>query len=724
VLKRDEPPGVGTPAAPAGTDPQPSAPHRAEHRAPAQGDAELPEPQGTPASRHAAPGSSREPRQERADGSPSPAAAFPREEGAMRALAESVPQIVWSTRPDGYHDYFNTRWHAYTGMPRPGEPGGEGEVSQGWQWKDYLHPDDYDRTVAAWQHSLDTGAPYEVEYRFKEAATGQYRWFLARALPQRDAAGRIVRWFGTCTDVHAQREAAADRERLLDAERAARAAAVAAVARTERLQAVTAGLAEALTPGEVAEAVVAHGVAALGAQAGVVLRRSADGRAVELLRALGYSDESQAVWARLPIDAPLPVAEAARTGTLVVVESHAAWDARYPGPGPLRSVPGSQSWAAVPFVLGRSAARSAVRSVAGSGGAPDEGADAAPRVLGVMALSFATPGPPAAADVALMQALAQQCAQALERARLYEAEGAARREAEAANRAKSQFVATMSHELRTPLNAIGGYVQLLEMELHGPVTPEQRTALERVDRAQRHLLGLINDILNLAKIESGKVDYDVQPVGLGELVADVAPMIEPQVAAKRLGYAVQLGDGVAVWADRDKARQVLLNLLSNAANFTEPGGRITVDAVEPPGAPGQVHLRVHDTGAGIPAGALERIFEPFVQVRADRARPQQGTGLGLAISRDLARGMGGDLRAESEPGVGSVFTFVLRRVVTGAGEPTDRRTSRERRARDERRRQTDRRQDDGPARARGPGEDRRRDAEGGSADGGDAAGTP
>jgi signal transduction histidine kinase len=240
---------------------------------------------------------------------------------------------------------------------------------------------------------------------------------------------------------------------------------------------------------------------------------------------------------------------------------------------------------------------------------------------------------------------------------------AARAGAEAASLAKTQFLATMSHELRTPLNAIGGHVQLVELGIHGPVTPAQHGALDRVQRAQRHLLGLINDVLNYAKLEAGRVEYDLAPVVLADLVADVAPMIEPQLAAKRHAYAVAL-DGVAdavALADREKARQVLLNLLSNAAKFTPPGGRVTVAAAGVPGRPDLVALRVADTGPGIPADQLERVFEPFVQVRTGLTREHDGTGLGLAISRDLARGMGGDLTAESTPGEGSTFTLTLRR---------------------------------------------------------------
>jgi PAS domain S-box-containing protein len=238
---------------------------------------------------------------------------------------------------------------------------------------------------------------------------------------------------------------------------------------------------------------------------------------------------------------------------------------------------------------------------------------------------------------------------------------AARAEAERANRAKAEFLATMSHELRTPLNAIGGYAELIELGVHGPVTAAQAQALARIQTSQRHLLGLINEVLNYTRVEAGVVQYELERVPVAEAIATCEALTAPQMRAKRIAFHADpegCGASVAARADREKLQQIMLNLLSNATKFTDPGGSIAVRCT----VDGQaVALHVTDTGHGIPAERLESVFEPFVQVDARLTRTQEGVGLGLAISRDLARGMGGELSVESEVGVGSTFTLTLPR---------------------------------------------------------------
>jgi PAS domain S-box-containing protein len=241
---------------------------------------------------------------------------------------------------------------------------------------------------------------------------------------------------------------------------------------------------------------------------------------------------------------------------------------------------------------------------------------------------------------------------------LLESERAAREDAERANRAKMDFLAVMSHELRTPLNAIGGYTQLLELGIHGPVTESQRKALARIKSSEAHLLGLIEDVLNFAKIEAGRVTFDLKPVPVADLVTEVDALMDPQMRAKGIAYERHEPPNASVQVDPEKARQVLLNLFSNAVKFTPAGGRITI-AFEL--GDDSVDISITDTGGGIPLEKQEAIFEPFVQVQRAYTSTTGGTGLGLAISRDLARSMGGGLAVRSELDHGSTFVLTLPR---------------------------------------------------------------
>jgi signal transduction histidine kinase len=243
--------------------------------------------------------------------------------------------------------------------------------------------------------------------------------------------------------------------------------------------------------------------------------------------------------------------------------------------------------------------------------------------------------------------------------------------AEEANRAKSLFLTTMSHELRTPLNAIGGYVDLLALEIRGPLVEAQREDLRRIKKSGQHLLSLINDILNLAKIESGQLDLHIRDVSLAAVFENVDALVAPQFEAKKIGYAYPRCDpALRVSADGEKLQQILLNVLSNACKFTDEGGRVTVECDDDASSVGNtrdvVAISIRDSGRGIAIDKLEQIFEPFVQIdRHLTGVSQQGVGLGLAISRDLARSMSGDLVADSMPGVGTTFVLTVPRGARG-----------------------------------------------------------
>ncbi|HLM68631.1 MAG TPA: ATP-binding protein, partial [Longimicrobium sp.] len=419
--------------------------------------------------------------------------------------------------------------------------------------------------------------------------------------------------------------------------RGALAEAESARDRAERLQALTAALARARTVDDVATVVVADMVAALGARTGALAGRAPEGDALVLLRTVGFPEPTKEGVRRQALDFRSPLTECFRTRAPVWIESREGpegLDARFPPVAPVWDVLGLNAAAFVPL------------AVAGE-------------TVGVISFSFDTRRAFPPEERAFLEALGQQAALAVERARLFEAEYRARAEAERANRAKSEFLAVMSHELRTPLNAIGGYAELMEMGIRGPITPQQREDLRRVQTSQRHLLGLINEVLNYAKLETGTVHYDLADVAVGEALSSAEALVAPQANAKGLALRVDCPEaGLAVRADEEKLRQVLANLLSNAVKFTAPGGRVRLWCDRDADGT-HACFGVSDTGIGLAADKLEAVFEPFVQIRSDLTRTEEGTGLGLAISRSIAEAMNGSLTAESTPGEGSTFTLRL-----------------------------------------------------------------
>jgi PAS domain S-box-containing protein len=361
-------------------------------------------------------------------------------EARYRFLANAIPVQVWTATPEGQLDFVSESAAEYFGATD--------DDLLGHAWMTRLHTADVAPTAERWARSLATGEPYEMEFRLRKADGADYRWFLARATAQRDEEGRILRWFGTSTDIEHHRRTEAELERLT-------------------------------------------------------------------------------------------------------------------------------------------------------------------------------------------------------------------REAMEASRAKSDFLTAMSHELRTPLNAIGGYAQLIELGVRGPITEEQRVDLSRIQRSKDYLNGLIGDVLDFAKAGAGRMEYHKECILLNRTLDSVREMIAPQLAEKKLRFeSTDIPVDFCAIADEDRTRQILLNLFSNALKFTASGGTISLAVSR---TETYVVIAVADTGTGIPPEQIESIFEPFVQAGRSLRPSDQGVGLGLAISRKFARAMGGDLVVESEVGRGSTFTLSLPR---------------------------------------------------------------
>jgi signal transduction histidine kinase len=240
----------------------------------------------------------------------------------------------------------------------------------------------------------------------------------------------------------------------------------------------------------------------------------------------------------------------------------------------------------------------------------------------------------------------------------------ARVDAERANHEKSAFLSRMSHELRTPLNAVMGFAQLLELVDLGP---EDRDSVRRIGAAGRHLLDLINEVLDIGRIDAGELALSVEPVGVGDVLAEAVDLIEPLAAERSLEVSLDPGaSGLHVMADRQRLKQALLNLLSNAVKYNLQGGTVTIGCAQR--ADGRLRIEVADTGAGIAPENLGRLFVPFDRLGADQEGTEEGTGLGLALSKRLVELMGGTMGVASEVGVGSTFWLELPVAADSLGE--------------------------------------------------------
>ncbi len=676
-------------------------------------------------------------------------------ERSFRALAETMPQLVWSTNASGENEYFNGRWLAYTGASEPTPTDGD--------WRDALHPTERAAVDDRWNRSFRDGDSFEVECRLRRGDDGAYRWFLCRALPLRDETGKITRWFGTCTDVHDQRrateglsvlaEASALLATSLDTDETIHNVAQLTVPRLgdwctidllspdgtlRRIATVHSdsgqlaiahelnrrfpptpndpgGVYAVVASGEVqaseiSDEMIVAGVAdldkralllALHLRSYVIAPIMIDGNAVGAITIvsaesghfLGPSDIAR-------------VQELARRTALAIerarlfAETVSARDAESLSNALLRESEaklvlsmeagglGSWEWDIKSDRVVWSPQTERMHGLAEgtfTGSREEFGSyihpDDRERVAGEIAHTLAERTPTyhikyrflrTDGAVRWLEGFARLRTDengepvsflgvshdVTEREELLEGEQLARRDAEAANAAKALFLTTMSHELRTPLNAVSGYVDLLEMGVRGPVTDLQREDLRRIRRASQHLLVLINDILNYARLEAGSVELHLSEVTLTDALSGMEALIAPQLRAKGVAYEYRPCDpNVHVRADREKLDQILLNLVGNAVKFTDRDGRITLSC-ETTGDSARVS--VEDTGRGIPRGKLQSIFDPFVQVdRHLTPERQQGVGLGLAISRDLARAMHGDISVQSDAGKGATFVLTL-----------------------------------------------------------------
>jgi PAS domain S-box-containing protein len=528
-------------------------------------------------------------------------------EQRFRQLADAMPQIVWAARPDGVLDYFNRRWYEYTGFP----VGQEGDES----WKPILHPDDVQRCVDAWYEAVRSGQPYQIEYRFKDRAAGGYRWHLGRALPVRDGARRIVRWFGTCTDIDAQRRGGEAMRFLSD--------------------------------GSAALATLVDYESTLGKVARLAVPCFADWCAVDLLDeggrlrrvAVAHVDPDKVELAReahrrYPPDpnAPFGPPHVARTGQSELVPEIDGAMLRAAGHDEehvrLLHQLGLRSYMAVPLATQA-------------------------KTFGVLVFISAESGRHyGAEDLALAEDLARRGAVALDNARLYD-------ELKQADRRKEDFLAMLAHELRNPLAPVRNCLQILRLRSGPDATSEQARAM--MERQVQHLVRLVDDLLDLSRIMRGKIELRREPIELGAVIGRAIEIAHPVIDAHGQELLTSLPPA-PLWllADPVRLSQVFANLLNNAAKFTERAGRIWLTAA-PEGD--DLVLRIRDTGIGIAPDLLPRVFDLFVQVDQSIARSRGGLGIGLTLVKSLVEMHGGRVRAFSDGlGKGSEFEVRLPRL--------------------------------------------------------------
>ncbi|HEX2202239.1 MAG TPA: PAS domain S-box protein [Longimicrobium sp.] len=625
-------------------------------------------------------------------------------EERYRLLADMIPQHIWTTDANGFHDYFSRRWYEFTGMT-PEQTEGEG-------WLHLLHPGDRERTLARWRHSLRTGEPYAVEYRFRRA-DGVYCWFLGQAAPLRDEAGEILSWFGTLTDISERKRHDEERERLLEGEREARA------------QVTT--ILESITDAFFAVDRVWR-FTYVNREAERLLKRARE----ELLGHSLWEEFSGAVGSTFQHEYQRAVAER----TTVQFEAYAPtigiWvDARaYPSSDGLsvffRDVSArkraeeklresERSFRALANTIPQLAwmadptgwifwynerwheyTGTTLEEMQGWGWRKVHHPEHVDRVVERIRHAFETGtrwedtfplrSKTGAYRWFLSRALpikdgdgnvvrwfgtntdvTDQIEAVAERERLLDRANEARAEAERrreeverVTESRTRLMRGFTHDVKNPLGAADGYAQLLEDGILGELSTQQVESIRRIRRSIRTSLHLIHELLELARAEAGQIELEPVLTDVAELAREAAEDFRAQAAGAGLGLEVRADGALRAETDPARVRQILSNLLSNAVKYT-PQGRVTVEAGRRTGGSGPgggdwIAVRVTDTGPGIPAEKQETIFQEFTRLDPEA---QHGAGVGLAISRRIARLLGGDITVESEGGRGSAFTLWL-----------------------------------------------------------------
>jgi PAS domain S-box-containing protein len=537
-------------------------------------------------------------------------------EEMLRALADSIPQLAWSANADGYVVWFNQRWYQYTGCTP--------EQSLGWEWQHAHSPEVLPQARALWSDSIRAGVPFEMEVPIR-GADGQYRWFLTRVNPLHDKDGKPARWFGTSTDVDQVKrvqQALREETQVL-----------------ELLNSTGSALASQRDLRSLLQTVTNATTIISGARFGVFYYRRAgqDGADLPLYTLSGNAPPA---FAEAGEQVATALDAAARDGRSTMrcddIENTAAH----------LSACGLQSCLSVP-VVARSGEQ--LGSLFFGHPEPDMFSKRTERIIEGIAAQAAV-----AIDNTRLYEAARRAAD--EREKLLESEKLARAEAERTSQMKDEFLATLSHELRTPLSAILGWAQVLRRGSRDP--NDLQRGLQTIERNARAQAQLIEDLLDVSRITSGKVLLDIHAVAPSVMVDAAIETVRPAADAKQIRIERLIDPHVPfVAADPGRLQQVIWNLLSNAIKFTPRGGAVLVQLRA---AEGHIEFTVSDNGIGIKPEFIDHVFERFRQADSSTTRKHGGLGLGLSIVKQLVEQHGGTVRVDSEgEGCGATFTLQL-----------------------------------------------------------------
>lgn len=543
-------------------------------------------------------------------------------EARYRRLVETASEGIWMIDANSRTTYVNRRMVEILGYSE--------QEMLGRSSFDFVFPEDLDVGQQKFAQRKQ-GIAGHSEWRLRRK-DGTAVWMQSSTSVIFDDNGAFVGVLGMFADITERKRAEEERSQLLDREQAAHAVARAAIERLSRLQAVTAALAEALTPHQVVESIIDKGMSVMGAQAGAVNWLCEAGTALEIIGVFGYAQDVVDAWRRFPVDTPIPLAEVVRTRTAIWLESGTDVLRRYPRLGFLPERMHVGAFVALPLLRGE-------------------------RTMGSLGIQFAGDRSFDAEERAYLLSLADLCAQALERAWLYAAEQRARAEAQEALRVRDAFLSIASHELKNPLTIVLGQAQLLQNRVAREETfgERDRRALAVIADQARQLNTLITGMLDVSRIEQGQLTIKRAPMDLCALTRRIAANVQPTLERHTL-LCTTPDAPLIVDADALRIEQVLNNLISNAIKYSPQGGPVTIEVTQ---RGSKACVAVSDQGIGIPQEALSNLFQRFYRADNVTGRRMSGTGIGLYVVKELLTLHGGTVEVESSEGEGSTFTVCL-----------------------------------------------------------------